>query len=96
MTDVKLPMSKDLLLAPLQVLESNSGPVAVVDIEQMVSTLLKLSDAQLAIMRSGNRSEFSYRLAWERTHAKNKGLASRAGHSSWEITELGREFVHTV
>jgi restriction endonuclease Mrr len=91
MTDVKLPMAKDLLLALLQVLASDSGPISVADIELRVSKSLGLSEKQLAIMRSGNRSEFFYRLAWERTHAKNKGLATRRGNSCWEITELGRE-----
>lgn len=90
MTDLKLPTAKDLLGALLQVLASSSGPIGVAEIELKVSKTLGLSDDQLAIMRSGNRSEFSYRLAWERTHAKNRGLATRTGSSSWEITELGR------
>lgn len=94
MTDVKLPMAKDLLLALLEVLALDSGPMAVSDIEHRVSTSLGLTKPQMAIMRLGNRSEFSYRLAWERTHAKNKGLVTRVGHSSWEITDLGKEYLH--
>ena len=94
MTELKLPMAKELLSALLQDLASSSGPSTVAEIEHRVSKSLGLSEEQLAIMRSGNRSEFSYRLAWERTHAKNKGLATRSGHSSWEITELGREYLH--
>lgn len=93
MNEVKLPVSGDLLFALLQVLDASSTPLKLVDIESRVARTLGVTEEQLKIMRSEHRSEFSYRLAWERTHAKNKGFAARSSHATWEITDLGRKFI---
>ena len=50
----------------LKVLADFPSGLTTQEIDQAVAKHLNLTDAQLGIIRSGNRTEFAYRLAWER------------------------------
>ena len=84
------PPSKELTDALLKVLlrHGGTGNVSVLDLE--VSKEVKLSETHLKIMRSGNRSEIQYRMAWIRTKAKQSGLIKKDSNKVWSITEKGR------
>lgn len=85
MSEVKLPSSQELRNALLVVLGTSTEAMSTGAIDAAVASMLNLTSEQKAIIRSGNRTEFAYRLAWERTHAKNKGLIERVGTRNWRI-----------
>lgn len=80
-----MPTSAELESAVLRALESQGGSSTNTEIYQWVLNNLKISQSQQEIMRSGNRSEIEYRLAWARTRASKKGLIHRNGPSSWAL-----------
>ena len=81
-----MPTSAELESAVLKALESKGGNSTNTEIYQWVIVNLKIPKDQLEVMRSGNRSEIEYRLAWARTRASKKGLIHRNGPSSWALT----------
>jgi restriction endonuclease Mrr len=87
MSEVKLPTTPELRNALLQVLEGFPDGISSSQIDAAVSERLNLTPEQLAVIRSGNRTEFAYRLAWERTHAKNKGLIEKVGSRNWKLVK---------
>jgi restriction endonuclease Mrr len=90
---VQLPKARDMKRAMLEVMASSKQTYRVHELEETVAKALKLTSEQLGIMRTGKRSEFSYRLAWERTHAKNRGLILKTAPSTWKITDDGARWI---
>ena len=84
MSDIQLPSSSDLRDALLKVLANSPVGLTTKEIDKAVAAVLNLTSQQLDVIHSGNRSEFSYRLAWERTHAKTKGLIERTSARTWK------------
>ena len=82
---VPMPTTKALQDALLAVLRENPEGLTTSQIDQLVAKKLELSAEQLSVIRSGNRTEVSYRLAWERTHAKKKGLIEKTATRTWRI-----------
>ena len=52
-----------------------------------VSNYLFLSPKLHEIRRNDGRSELKYRMAWARTHAKEKGLIINKGKSIWGLAK---------
>jgi len=52
-----------------------------------VSNYLFLSPKLYEIRRNDGRSELKYRMAWARTHAKEKGLIVNNGKSIWGLAK---------
>jgi hypothetical protein len=52
-----------------------------------VSNYLFLSPKLYEIRRRDGRRELKYRMAWARTHAKEKGLIVNKGKSIWELVK---------
>jgi restriction system protein len=86
MEKTPLPTSDELLKATLSAISSLGGKATNGQILSWVIQNLSLSEAQTKIIRSGNRTELEYRLAWARTSASKKGLIRRGGPSTWEAT----------
>jgi restriction endonuclease Mrr len=85
MTEIHIPSSVTLRDALLRVLHDSPGGLSTKEIDSSVATNLHLSEEQLSVIRSGTRTEFAYRMAWERTHAKNKGLIEKTAARTWKI-----------
>lgn len=85
MSEAKLPSTSELRDALLKVLAGSPGGLSTSEIDKAVAQELNLTESQLGIIHSGNRTEFAYRLAWERTHAKAKGLIVRTLTRTWKI-----------
>ena len=85
MAEGKLPPASELRDALLQVLKEFPEGTSSSVVDKAVAESLKLTSEQLSVIRSGNRTEFAYRLAWERTHAKNKGLIEKIGSRYWKL-----------
>lgn len=84
-----LPNSAALTNALLEVLREHPSGLNSKDIDRMAAQKLKLTDVDLNMIRSGTRSEFAYRMAWERTHAKAKGLIRKNESKLWVVTDSG-------
>ncbi len=85
------PSSTELTKAVLVVLVKLGGSGTVEQLDKEVTGLFDLSDDLKSKMRSNNRSEIQYRLAWVRTRAKQKGLITRESPKFWKITNDGRK-----
>ncbi len=85
-----LPNSAALTLALLEVLKDNLDGLNSKDIDRLVAQKLGLSTDDLNVIRSGTRTEFAYRMAWERTHAKAKGYIEKNDFKLWVITDSGK------
>jgi len=83
MTNQELPTSDQLEKAVVDSIRSLGGTATNAEILGWTVANLAISDAQLGVMRSGNRSELEYRLAWARTRASKKDLIHRSGPSQW-------------
>jgi restriction endonuclease Mrr len=81
-----IPDSKTLRKALLEVLIENPAGLSTLEIDERVATKLDLSDEDVKKIRTGNRTEFSYRMSWERTHAKARGEVVRVSARFWKST----------
>lgn len=82
---MQFPTSKQLQDAMIEVLKGHPNGLRTNEIDQLVAEFLNLSNQQKALLRSGNRTELSYRLAWERTHAKKSGKLIRMSSRTWRL-----------
>lgn len=80
----KLPKPQDLASTVFLVLVSAGKPMANSEIEQAVIKELNIPTHLIGTVRSGNRTELQYRLAWARTYAKSKGMIRRTSPNTWE------------
>jgi len=85
-----LPNSAALTSALLEVLRDYPNGLHSKEIDRLASIKLGLTNNELSVIRSGTRTEFAYRMAWERTHAKTKGYVSKIGSRVWVITDSGK------
>ena len=88
---VKFPDSSTLETSLLKAIKANGGIARTDEIDKFVSEDLKLSAEQLAQIRSGNRTEIQYRLAWVRTKAKSRGLIEKTANRPWKLTDKGSQ-----
>lgn len=82
-----IPNSVSLRKALLEVLEANPVGLKSREIDDLVAIRLKLTVEDLQQIRSGTRTEFAYRMAWERTHAKAKGNILKLPNGYWRIVQ---------
>jgi restriction system protein len=85
------PDSHTLETSVLKAIKAFGGSARTEEIDKFVSKDLKLSPEQLAQIRSGNRTEIQYRLAWVRTKAKSRGLIEKTANRTWKLTEKGSQ-----
>lgn len=85
-----LPNSAALTRALLEVLREHPNGLNSKAIDRLAAQKLGLSEYDLNVIRSGTRTEFAYRMAWERTHAKAKGYISKNEFRLWQITDSGK------
>ena len=84
MTNNVFPTSAQLEGAVLQCLLQASSPSSNEDIESFVVKNLQISEELSKVIKSGNRTELQYRLAWTRTKLKSKGLIEKTGSKAWK------------
>lgn len=61
-----VPKYDDLFNPLLHAIRELGGSASILEQEDEVAKILKLSEADLAEVHRGNRTKFSYRLAWAR------------------------------
>lgn len=73
----------------LKALHNLNGSGTLSEIEEEVAKLMNLNDEELADIHRGNRTKFSYRLAWARTYLKWYGLLENSSRGVWSLTSDG-------
>lgn len=82
----------DRLFNPLlAALDNLGGSGSVSELEEEVAQILQLSEDEINDMHQGNRSKFSYRLAWARSYLKNYGLLDNSLRGVWVLTNKGKK-----
>ena len=81
----KMPTSIELNTSLLKILAQHPNGLTVREIDQAVIQDLGISSELANQIRSGNRTEIQYRLAWCRTKAKKQGLVERISPNTWKL-----------
>ena len=80
-----MPTSIELNTSLLKILAQYPSGLTVREIDQAVIQDLEISSELANQIRSGNRTEIKYRLAWCRTKAKQQGLVERKPPNTWKL-----------
>lgn len=80
-----MPTSVELSASLLKILREHPTGLPVAEIDQAVIQDLGISSELANQIRSGNRTEIKYRLAWCRTKAKQQGLVERLPSNTWKL-----------
>lgn len=86
-----VPKYDEMFNPLLQALRNLGGSASITEQEDEVASLLKLSEAELAEIHKGNRTKFSYRLAWARNYLKRFGLLNNSTRGVWALTAAGHD-----
>ncbi|MHC4840082.1 MAG: restriction endonuclease [Planctomycetota bacterium] len=86
-----VPKYDDLFSPLLQALHQLGSSASIAELEQKVAELLDLSEEDLEEIHEGNRTKFSYRLAWARTYLKRFGLIENSTRGVWALTAEGQK-----
>lgn len=81
----------DMFNPLLQAMRELGGSASNSEVEEKVAEILNLSDKELNVIHRGNRSKFSYRLAWTRNYLKRYGLLENSRRGVWSLTKKGFE-----
>lgn len=84
------PKYHELLSPLLQGLHELGGSASVPELEAVVAKIVGLSEADATVIHKGNRTKFSYNLAWARTYLKRFGLLENSERGVWSLTEQGQ------
>ncbi len=85
---ISFPSSRDLSDALIEVLRMHPEGLSSAEIDQKVTVHLNLPSEVSTFIRSGNRTEIQYRLAWCRTKAKKQGKLEKSENGVWRILSL--------
>lgn len=85
------PKYDDLFNPLLAALHNLGSSASIAELEQSVAKDLKLTEADLEQPHDGNRTKFSYNLAWARTYLKRFGLIENSARGVWALTAAGQK-----
>jgi restriction system protein len=86
-----IPKYDDLFNPLLEALHQLGSSASISEQEQKVAEILNLSEEDLEEPHDGNRSKFSYNLAWARTYVKRVGLIENSSRGVWALTAEGQK-----
>jgi len=82
----------DALIEPLFTAMHELGGSASIDEQQgRVAAIMDLSEEDLSEIHRGDKTKFSYRLAWARTYLKRYGVLNNSSRGIWALTAKGQE-----
>ncbi len=90
-----VPKFDELFNPLLSALHELGSSAQISELEEKVAGILGLSEKDLNSIHEGNRTKFSYNLAWARTYLKRNGLIENSSRGVWALTPKG-ESVQTV
>ncbi|RFC52959.1 MAG: restriction system protein [Verrucomicrobia bacterium] len=83
------PKYYELFNPLLAALRELGGSASIPELEESVSRILGLSDDDINQIHKGNRTKFSYNLAWARTYLKRYGLLDNSDRGVWSLSDRG-------
>jgi restriction system protein len=86
-----VPKYDDLFNPLLKALHELGGSSSVVEMEEKVADILKLSEKDINEIHVGTRTKLSYRLAWARNYLKRYGLLVNSAKGVWALTPQGQK-----
>ncbi|MDD4912051.1 MAG: restriction endonuclease [Sideroxydans sp.] len=86
-----LPKYDGLFNPLLQALHNLGGSASISEQEDEVANILKLTDEEVSEIHRGNRTKFSYRLAWARNYLKRYGVIDNSSRGVWALTAKGKQ-----
>jgi restriction system protein len=86
-----VPNYDDLFNPLLEALHNLGSSASIAELEQSVAKVLKLTETDLEKPHDGNRTKFSYNLAWARTYLKRFGLIENSARGVWALTAAGQK-----
>jgi restriction system protein len=89
-----VPKYDDLFDPLLQALHGLGSSASVAELEDRVAAFLGLSEDDVTVIHKGNRTRFSYNLAWARTYLKKFGLITNSSRGVWALTPQGQQTKH--
>ncbi len=84
-----VPKYHEMMNPIIEALKQLGGSASIIELEETIAAILGLSDNDLNEIHSGNRTKFSYRLAWTRTNLKLYGLLENSERGIWALTPKG-------
>lgn len=88
---MSIPKYYEMYNALLKALHELGGSAAVSEMEDKVAENLQLTEEQINEIHRGNRTKFSYRLAWAINYLKRYGLLENSSRGVWALTKKGLE-----
>lgn len=89
-----VPKFYEMYDALLQALHELGGSASIYEQEEKVAEILKLSDEDVNIVHSHQRTKFAYTLAWTRNYLKRYGLLENSSREVWSLTKKGFSTKH--
>lgn len=86
-----VPKYDELFNPLISALRNLGGSASIQEQEVEVASLLNLNESQLTEIHRGNRTQFSYRLAWARNYLKRYGLLENSARGVWALTAEGQK-----
>jgi len=86
-----VPKYDDLIEPLFTAMHDLGGSASIDELEEKVASIMELSDKNLSEIHRGNRTKFSYRLAWARTYLKRYGVLTNSSRGIWVLTSNGQK-----
>ena len=87
---MSIPKYDDLFNPLLKAMHKLGSSASVSEQEELVSSILNLSESDVSLIHKGNRTKLSYNLAWARTYLKKYGLLDNTTRGVWILTSKGQ------
>jgi len=88
---MSVPKYDEMYNVLLKGMRDLGGSATNAEIEESVANELRLTDDDLNKIHRGNRTQFSYRLAWTRNYLKRYGMLANSARGVWSLTEKGKK-----
>ena len=85
-----VPAYDRMFNALLLAVKELGGSATIEELEEKTAAELKLTEKDLSLIHKGNRTKFSYNLAWARTYLKKYGVLDNSERGVWSITNKGQ------
>lgn len=99
MAAISIPTYVDLLLPTLKALDQLGGSGTNGEIDEAVSEMMGLSDAQLSVAFPSEArqkgSKVAHRLAWARSYLKKLGAVNNSERGVWTVEPTARTYLDT-
>lgn len=86
-----VPTYDEMFNPLLQAMRNLGGSASNAELEDEVTKILNLSEEEVNEIHRGNKTKFSYRLAWSRNYLKRYGLLENSSRGVWALTQEGNK-----